>query len=332
MKDKLVSIITPCYNTGAILHRLLDSVLMQDYPYVEMFCIDDGSKDNTRYVVESYISKFGEKGYNLSYIYQENAGQSYAINRALKLVTGKYLLWPDSDDYYNSSAFISKLVTKFEELPQDYGLVRSALQFVDEDTLETLSTSGLDAPDYKNFELFEDCLFSRNGFYFPPIAYMVRIDYLKEVTGLEIFCAKNTGQNWQIMLPILARYKSYTIKEILCNVLARSNSHSRGQYGDIDGIIKRYHSYEDTLVSIINSINGLESRKKEFYISEIRNLLVTDLFNVILVRKSSEHIRRLYKRLCDLGNAKITHHIIYIITFIPYGLTVYLKLHKLLTN
>ena len=56
MQKGLVSILTPCYNTGSIVHRLLDSILAQDYPSIEMFAINDGSTDNTEVVIKSYIS------------------------------------------------------------------------------------------------------------------------------------------------------------------------------------------------------------------------------------------------------------------------------------
>ena len=86
MQKGLVSIITPCYNTGDILHRLLDSILSQDYPHVEMYAINDGSNDNTEDVIKGHIPKFQEKGYELHYVYQENSGQSAALNNGLKLI------------------------------------------------------------------------------------------------------------------------------------------------------------------------------------------------------------------------------------------------------
>lgn len=45
---KLVSILTPCYNGARGIRRLLDSVLQQDYPYVEMIIVDDGSIDDSK--------------------------------------------------------------------------------------------------------------------------------------------------------------------------------------------------------------------------------------------------------------------------------------------
>ena len=58
MKKDLVSLITPMYNTDKYIHRLLDSVLSQNYPSIEMIVIDDGSTDNSSIIVKSYIHLF----------------------------------------------------------------------------------------------------------------------------------------------------------------------------------------------------------------------------------------------------------------------------------
>ena len=48
-----------------------------------MYVIDDGSVDNTKEVIKNYITKFDKRGYTLTYIFQENEGQSVAeIGRA----------------------------------------------------------------------------------------------------------------------------------------------------------------------------------------------------------------------------------------------------------
>ena len=60
-------------------------------------------------LAEEIAHQFEEKGYSLRYIYQENAGQSAAINKALPFLKGVYLTWPDSDDYLPYDAIEKKV-------------------------------------------------------------------------------------------------------------------------------------------------------------------------------------------------------------------------------
>ena len=48
MQYPLVTLLTPCFNTGKYIHCLLDSVLKQTYPNIEMYVIDDGLTDNSK--------------------------------------------------------------------------------------------------------------------------------------------------------------------------------------------------------------------------------------------------------------------------------------------
>ena len=94
----LVYILTPSYNCGQYIYRLLNSVLTQTYPNIEMTVIDDGSTDNTKDIIISYQFKFAARCYKLNYVYQNNQGLSSTINNGLKLVHGDFLIWPDADD------------------------------------------------------------------------------------------------------------------------------------------------------------------------------------------------------------------------------------------
>lgn len=62
MNSKLVSVITPCYNSGKFIHRLLETILEQDYPCLEMYVIDDGSVDNTKEVVKIILQSLIKEG------------------------------------------------------------------------------------------------------------------------------------------------------------------------------------------------------------------------------------------------------------------------------
>lgn len=265
MAQKLVSLLTPCYNMEKYIYRLLDSVLAQTYPCVEMIVVDDGSKDGSARVIETYIPRFEQRGYTLRYVYQSNSGQSVAIQNGLKLVSGDYLAWPDADDFYASPSSIQRMVDALESASVDFAMVRTLERVVDEHSLRELWIIGENAHEKESDSLFEDCLLQQNGFFYIPGAYMVRFSALRETTDLQIYTEKNAGQNWQLFLPILYSYRCLTVKEPLYCVLNRSSSHSRGQYNGYEGIMTRYDSYEATIQGTLDRIKNMSEGERTRY-------------------------------------------------------------------
>lgn len=265
MQNKLVSLLTPMYNTERFVHRLMESVLTQDYPSIEMIVVDDGSTDNSRAVVEYYIDRFSARGYSLRYVYQDNAGQSVAIKNGLPLVSGEYLAWPDSDDFYSTNNAISKMVRVLEDAAPEFQMVRTQEIIVEDETLRPLKIVGLDAHEEEDRSLFEDCLFSRNGYYFCAGAYMIRTAVLKELTNFDIYTERRAGQNKQLMLPVLYKYRCKTVMEPLYTVVSRMTSHSRGQNTTYEQIVDRYNSYLNTSVETLRRINGFPVASIPYY-------------------------------------------------------------------
>lgn len=105
----LVSIIVPCYNQEKYILECLDSVKAQTYSNWECIVIDDGSIDNTKQLIQSYIQN--EK--RIKYHFQQNTGVSIARNNAIKMSSGKYILPLDGDDKIGNS-YIEKAVGQFE--------------------------------------------------------------------------------------------------------------------------------------------------------------------------------------------------------------------------
>lgn len=298
----LVSVITPCYNTGRYLSTLLESVLGQTYPYIEMFAIDDGSIDNTAEVIKSYIPKFEEKGYSLTYVWQKNSGQSVAIQKGLELMSGEYLVWPDSDDYYASSKAIEKMVERLKEMPDEVAMVRTQ-ELIVEDSPEhkVIRLRGENASELESYTLFEDCLFNRNGYFYSPGAYMVKTEALRKATRLPIYTEKNAGQNWQLMLPVLYHYRCSTILEPLYNVVYRLDSHSRGQYVGYEETILKFKSYYKTIVATLEHIKNIEDCKHIYYKKEIDKLYNKIFFNCSLLYCRKRESEKYYKSLIQLS-------------------------------
>lgn len=121
-----ISIITPNYNYEKYLPELLKSVALQDYPDIEHVIVDDGSTDNSVSVIETFVRQYPNR---FKLIQQANAGQSAALNTALKAVSGDLIVWINSDDYFTENIF-KKIARFFTENPH-VDIMYGDINFVD---------------------------------------------------------------------------------------------------------------------------------------------------------------------------------------------------------
>ena len=299
IKQGLVSIITPCYNGEKLIHRLLDSILSQDYPSIEMIIVDDGSKDKTHDVIENYINKFKQKGYSLLYLYQDNAGQAAAINKALPEVNGEFLVWPDADDYYSCSTSISEMVKAFASLDDSYGIVRCEESFVDENTLQVVS-----AHKYKVQKeyLFEEYFTARESVAVAG-THMMRMKCFDEVNPSRHIFDKRHAQNFQMLLPVSYSYKIYTLEKKLFTIVVRADSHSRctesyeKHFDDFEG-------YQEIMDNTFLSIRAMTDadRQRSLKLSHIY-CLTGKLFYALQFGKAKE-ANQFAKELKKIGVAQ----------------------------
>lgn len=291
----LVSIITPCYNGEKYVHRLLDSILIQDYPLIEMFVIDDGSTDKTKNIIEAYIPKFQNKGYSLSYIYQENAGQASALNRGLKLIKGEFLIWPDSDDYYCSDKAISTFVETFRNLDNSYGMVRCQGYNVDEETLDVISERN---HHIHSEQLFEAYFYGKENIGGPGLLMIRMVAFDNVVKNRNIY-VKRHPQNMQMVFPITYSYKTYTTKERLHNILCRKESHShkkksyKEQIEDING----FEAIRDN--TIYNMIIPLS--EKEYWLKCSKKIILSEKIICSINNNQKRDAKIFTKKLYNLG-------------------------------
>lgn len=107
MKEK-VSIIVPVYNTEKYLKECVDSILRQSYKDLEILLVDDGSQDRSGQICDEYASSDSR----IVVIHQKNQGLSVSRNNGIRAATGSYLLFMDSDDYWDDREIVEKLVCK----------------------------------------------------------------------------------------------------------------------------------------------------------------------------------------------------------------------------
>lgn len=95
MPTPTISVIIPTRNRAAYLVEALDSVFAQTFPSYEIIVIDDGSVDDTRQLLSTYIEQE-----RIRYTFQEQAGVSAARNRGVSLAQAGYVAFLDSDDLF----------------------------------------------------------------------------------------------------------------------------------------------------------------------------------------------------------------------------------------
>ena len=99
MKNPLVSIVVPVYNTEKYIRECLNSLIQQSYSHIEIIAVDDGSTDNSLCL----LKELSAKDNRLKVFSQSNQGVSAARNLGLSKATGTYIMFVDADDWIDLS-------------------------------------------------------------------------------------------------------------------------------------------------------------------------------------------------------------------------------------
>lgn len=99
--NQTISVIVPVFNVAGYLPQCVDSILSQDYGNLEVILIDDGSTDGSGEICDRYAALDSR----VRVIHQKNGGAAAAKNAGLRLATGEYLAFADSDDYLEPGAY-----------------------------------------------------------------------------------------------------------------------------------------------------------------------------------------------------------------------------------
>lgn len=295
---KKVSIISPCYNGEKYISKYLESVYLQSYPSIELIIIDDASTDMSRSIIEDYIAKFEEKGYSLVYKRQPiNKGQAAALNVGLRIFTGEYVTWMDSDDIYCPNA-IERKVTFLEENPHIEFVLNSGEIVYSSDLDKQIGLLKRVKPE--NDDLFKDLLDEHNVV-FTPGSIMVRSSsLLKAIPALHIYESRE-GQNWQMLLPLSYTCRYGYIDEVLFKYVIHSDSHSHTQRSYEEEIQRRDNFYilQKNTIEAIPSMTSI-TKKEWIHYSYVRQLRAK-YYIAIEHRKKEEYLK--YKHeLIDQGS------------------------------
>lgn len=109
------SVVIPVYKVEAYLDQCIESVLAQTYPYLEAVLVDDGSPDRSGIMCEEWAVK----DRRVRVIHQQNGGLSAARNTGIRHATGDYVLFLDSDDWWENNTVLAAVAQQLERTPVD---------------------------------------------------------------------------------------------------------------------------------------------------------------------------------------------------------------------
>lgn len=260
--EKLVSILTPCFNGEKYIDRYAESLLNQEYSNCQLIFMDDGSTDCSKEKILSYQVRFEEKGFSFEYHYHQNAGVGATIAEGIKYISGDYLIWPDIDDTITSDSIRKKV--DFLESNPEYGLVRTDFAKILDDNPAKII--GYGAQKYQNRwkeDLFEDYLLS-NQAWFQPGCFMIRMDAFLDANPTGYIFPTRRGQNWQMLLPVLYKYKCGYIDEPLYNYYLHAGSISDASRETPEATIKKYEMYEELILDTVDHITMPREEKNSY--------------------------------------------------------------------
>lgn len=203
ISQPLVSVIVPSYNHAHYITQCIESIMQQTYKNFELVVIDDGSKDDTKRVLENLKSK-----YDFNLVFQENHGVAYTLNRGIKEFSkGKYLTFCASDDYWALDKLEKQV--QFMENNQFYPMCYGKTYYVSESS-EVIHNYTFLNNSLRGGWLFDDMLLFKLH---PPVNYLFRKEIFNEV-GLyneELF-----AEDYYMNLKISEKYTIGFVDEFLC--------------------------------------------------------------------------------------------------------------------
>lgn len=219
MKDNLVSVIIPTYNSEKYIEETLNSVLNQTYREFEIIIIDDCSKDNTFEIVKEYEKKYS----NIVCLKQEqNKGVAEARNRGIKKSRGRYIAFLDSDDLWYE-----------KKLEKQLKLMKEKRVFFSYTAIEMIDEEGKILKEKREVKEEIDYNFLLRN---TMIATSTVILDSLEIKQLN-FNKDRGAEDYALWLKLLKKYgKAYGINEVLIKYRIRKKSLSSNKLESIKQI------------------------------------------------------------------------------------------------
>ena len=206
LTEPFFSIVIPTHNRSARLVSAVRSILAQNYTNFEVIIVDDGSTDDTIVTVDT----FSKNDKRIKYFFKENEERSIARNFGIKMASGMYVCFLDSDDVLYSNHFSTAYNLLHRNGFPEIGHL--GYQSISEDGAIVMKKNNFD-DSIKNTLIYENIL-SIN-------AIFVRRDIASEINFIQ---SRNAilSEDWYVWLRLAARYRFHFDNTITSAVICHS--------------------------------------------------------------------------------------------------------------
>lgn len=277
---KTIGVIIPNYNSGIYIKKCLDSLLEQEYKVNEIIIVDDCSTDESTKIVKEYTKKYN----NIILLENEkNMGVSYSRNRGIENAKSEYIMFCDSDDWYEKQA-TKKMMEKVEKDDADFVLAGYYITYRDGRKIEVKYDNLNDKEITKEISLSylpitsSSKLIKKSIFEEHSIKYPIGIKNCEELP----------------VIPVAGFYaqKIVYIDECLYNYFQRENSASNHRLEDLSFYDITYEKFKNQLP---------QEYKKSINIRMVEHLLYSKTYSLIkekhLKKEIIENINKCKKNL-----------------------------------
>ena len=228
-----VSVVIPAYNAAQFVRETLDSVLAQTFRDFEIIVVDDGSKDDTAAIVESFNAP------QVRCLRKTNGGVSTARNFGIAESSGEYIALLDADDVWETTK-LERQVALLDAKP-NVGLCFVGMQRVDAQTRLLSLTEAFDYEDFTMALLLYSCVVSGSC-----SSVMIRRDVFAQTDGFD--SRFSTAADWEFWLRLSLITKFAPVPEFLVKYRILANSMSRNPATvkrDTIGVLDKFFANPD---------------------------------------------------------------------------------------
>lgn len=201
--NPLISVVIPVYRVENYLCRCVDSVLHQSYQNFEVILVDDGSPDTCPQICNDYARKDNR----IKVIHKENGGSSDARNKGIDLSSGEYILFLDSDDYWEGTDFLLHIVDAVLKRQADV-ILYGCKDFYVESNKSSISRSDYDLDFIHHHSSEQIIRYLFNDGLFPGAAWLVAVKRQLVVSKRIYFIQGIKGEDFDWLMNLFLHVKS----------------------------------------------------------------------------------------------------------------------------